>query len=182
MIKEENERTPVQQNCAAIICTIQQRSGKTMEEFCAAAGFDEKKLLIDLQRGRIRLKTATHLLAANGYVCVINYEYREVPKYLILDDFKEDPFDVDWNTYRLTDFLWNAYHIDRGLITRVAHKLGISTRTICNVFQNDDGDLSRIIKLADFAGLEAKLLIKKDEEAAKILMQRLKVKSNAKQE
>ena len=176
-IKEENERTPVQQDYAAFFCTIQQHSGKTMEEFCAAAGFDEKKLRIALQRGRIRLKTATHLLAANGYVFVFNYKFRELTKLFILDDSKVAPFDVDWSTYRHTDFLRNVFRIYPELVQKVVEKTHLSAHSI-RYYRYDNMSIRRIFEFADCAGLDVTLLIKKDVEAAKILMQRLMAESN----
>ena len=122
------------------------------------------------------------LLAANGYVCVLQYSFRETPEYLIIDDIKADPFDVDWRSYRQTGFLRSVFHINPDLIDKAAKKLDITDRAIRYVFQNDNGDLSRIYELADCAGLDVKLLIKKDEEAAKILKQRLEAESSSQPE
>ena len=173
MMEKETEITPVKHNYAAFIRAVQLHSGKSMKEFCAAAGINQNTPRYALQRGNILLRTAMRLLSANGYVCVLHYTFRETPEYLIMDDLREDPFDVDWSTYRQTDFLRNVFHLDPDLIERVAQKLGITERAIRYVFQNDDGDISRIYELADCAGLDAKLLIKKDENAAKIVAQRL---------
>ena len=113
------------------------------------------------------------LLAANGYVCVLQYSFRETPEYLIIDDIKADPFDVDWRSYRQTGFLRSVFHINPDLIDKAAKKLDITDRAIRYVFQNDNGDLSRIYELANCAGLDCKMLIKKDEKAARIVAQRL---------
>ena len=172
-MEKETETTPVKHNYAAFIRAVQLHSGKTMKEFCAAAGVNQNTPRFALQRGNILLKTAMRLLAANGYVCVLRYTFRETPEYLIIDDLKEDPFDVDWKTFRQTDYLKAVYRNDPDLFVRAAHKLEITDRAIRYVFQNDNGDLSRIYELADCAGLDCKMLIKKDEKAAKIVSQRL---------
>ena len=172
-MEKETETTPVKHNYAAFIRAVQLHSGKSMKEFCAAAGINPNTPRFALQRGNILLKTAMRLLSANGYVCILHYTFRETPEYLILDDLKEDPFDVDWQTYRQTEFLRTVYRIDPDLIDRVAKKLDITDRAIRYVFQNDNGDLSRIYELADCAGLDCKMLIKKDEKAARIVAQRL---------
>ena len=181
-MEKETETTPIKHNYAAFIRAVQLHSGKSMKEFCAAAGINQNTPRFALQRGNILLKTAMRLLSANGYVCVLHYTFREAPEYIIIADRKEDPFDVDWNTYRQTDFLRNVYRIDPDLIEKAAKKLDITERAIRYVFQNDNGDLSRIYELADCAGLDAKLLIKKDEEVAKILKQRLEAESSSQPE
>ena len=178
-MEKEPKTTPIKHNYAAFIRAVQLHSGKTMKEFCATAGVNQNTPRFALQRGNILLKTAMRMLAANGYVCVLRYTFRETPEYLIIDDIKEDPFDVDWKTFRQTDYLKAVYRNDPDLFDRAAHKLDITDRAIRYVFQNDNGDLSRIYELADCAGLDAKLLIKKDEDAAKILKQRLAAESNA---
>ncbi|MCR5352308.1 MAG: hypothetical protein K6E35_07440 [Bacteroidales bacterium] len=113
------------------------------------------------------------MLAYNGYVCVFNYTFPETPEYLIVDELRDNPFDVDWTTYRHTDLLRNIYRNEPDLMKKAAKTLEITDRAIRYTFEKDNGDLARIYSLAECADLGVKLLIKKDEKAAAIVVSRL---------
>lgn len=177
-MKAYKERPPVQQNDLAFIRAVQRHSGKTMKEFCNAAGFTYPVMRYAFQRDTMMLKTAMRLLAANGYVFVFYYKFRELTKLFILDDSKVAPFDVDWSTYRHTDFLRNVFRIYPELVQKVAEKTHLSAHSIRYYRYNNNMSIRRIFEFADCAGLDVTLLIKKDVEAAKILMQRLMAEPN----
>lgn len=167
------EDAPEKRNYAEFIRAVQIHSGKTMRDFCDAAGLNENTPRIAIKKGSILLKTARNLLAYNGYVCVFNYTFPATPEYMIVDDYKENPFDVDWNTYKMTDQLRNIYRNDPDLLKRAKAKLGLTERAIKYMFQKDTADIKKIYTLGECAGLKVRLLIKKDEKAAKIIVKRI---------
>ena len=162
-----------ERNYAAFIRTVQIHSGKTMRDFCAAAGINENTPRLAMKKGSILLKTARNLLAYNGYVAVFNYTFPATPEYMIVDDYKENPFDVDWNTYKMTDQLRNIYRNDPDLLRKAKATLGLTERAIQYMFQKDTADIKKIYTLGECAGLKVRLLIKKDEKAARILVKRI---------
>lgn len=173
IVDKETEENPKGRNFAEFIRTVQIHSGKTMRDFCAAAGVNENTPRIAIKKGSILLKTARNLLAYNGYVCVFNFTFPATPEYMIVDDYKENPFDVDWETYKMTDQLRNIYRNDPDLLKRAKARLGLTERAIQYMFQKDTADIKKIYTLGECAGLKVRLLIKKDEKAAKILVKRI---------
>lgn len=178
IVDKETEENPKERNFAEFIRTVQIHSGKTMRDFCAAAGVNENTPRIAIKKGSILLKTARNLLAYNGYVCVFNYTFPATPEYMIVDDYKENPFDVDWKTYKMTDQLRNIYRNDPDLLKRAKARLGLTERAIQYMFQKDTADIKKIYTLGECAGLKVRLLIKKDEKAAKILVKRIEEEQN----
>lgn len=177
-VDKETEENPKGRNFAEFIRTVQIHSGKTMRDFCAAAGVNENTPRIAIKKGSILLKTARNLLAYNGYVCVFNFTFPATPEYMIVDDYKENPFDVDWKTYKMTDQLRNIYRNDPDLLKRAKARLGLTERAIQYMFQKDTADIKKIYTLGECAGLKVRLLIKKDEKAAKILVKRIEEEQN----
>ena len=167
---EENNQ---ERNYAAFIRTVQIHSGKTMRDFCAAAGINENTPRLAIKKGSILLKTARNMLAYNGYVSVFNFTFPATPEYMIVDDYKENPFDVDWTTYKMTDQLRNIYRNDPELLQKAKKTLGLTERAIQYMFQKDTADIKKIYILGECAGLKVRLLIKKDEKAARILVKRI---------
>lgn len=178
IVDKEAEENPKARNFAEFIRTVQIHSGKTMRDFCAAAGVNENTPRIAIKKGSILLKTARNLLAYNGYVCVFNFTFPATPEYMIVDDYKENPFDVDWKTYKMTDQLRNIYRNDPDLLKRAKARLGLTERAIQYMFQKDTADIKKIYTLGECAGLKVRLLIKKDEKAAKILVKRIEEEQN----
>lgn len=178
IVDNETEENPKGRNFAEFIRTVQIHSGKTMREFCAAAGINENTPRMAIKKGSILLKSARNLLAYNGYVCVFNFTFPATPEYMIVDDYKENPFDVDWETYKMTDQLRNIYRNDPDLLKRAKAKLGLTERAIQYMFQKDTADIKKIYTLGECAGLKVRLLIKKDEKAAKILVKRIEKEMN----
>lgn len=178
IVDKETEENPKGRNFAEFIRTVQIHSGKTMRDFCAAAGVNENTPRIAIKKGSILLKTARNLLAYNGYVCVFNFTFPATPEYMIVDDYKENPFDVDWETYKMTDQLRNIYRNDPDLLKRAKARLGLTERAIQYMFQKDTADIKKIYTLGECAGLKVRLLIKKDEKAAKILVKRIEEEQN----
>lgn len=178
IVDNETEENPKERNFAEFIRTVQIHSGKTMREFCAAAGVNENTPRMAIKKGSILLKSARNLLAYNGYVCVFNFTFPATPEYMIVDDYKENPFDVDWETYKMTDQLRNIYRNDPDLLKRAKAKLGLTERAIQYMFQKDTADIKKIYTLGECAGLKVRLLIKKDEKAAKILVKRIEKEMN----
>lgn len=178
IVDNETEENPKGRNFAEFIRTVQIHSGKTMRDFCAAAGVNENTPRMAIKKGSILLKSARNLLAYNGYVCVFNFTFPATPEYMIVDDYKENPFDVDWETYKMTDQLRNIYRNDPDLLKRAKAKLGLTERAIQYMFQKDTADIKKIYTLGECAGLKVRLLIKKDEKAAKILVKRIEKEMN----
>lgn len=178
IVDKETEENPKDRNFAEFIRTVQIHSGKTMRDFCAAAGVNENTPRIAIKKGSILLKTARNLLAYNGYVCVFNFTFPATPEYMIVDDYKENPFDVDWETYKMTDQLRNIYRNDPDLLKRAKSRLGLTERAIQYMFQKDTADIKKIYTLGECAGLKVRLLIKKDEKAARILVKRIEKEIN----
>ena len=174
------EIIPVQQNNVTFLRAALLDSGKTQRAFSNNAGLNENTLHNAVRSGDIQLNTAMRFLAGNGYVLVLQYTFREPRRYLITEDPRKDPFDVDWNTYRQTAFIRNEFRLDPSIMQKAMEELHLSDRAIVMIFEKDNAKLSKIFKLADCAGLDVKVLIKKDEEAAKIQMQRLLAKSKSK--
>ena len=174
----ETEENPKGRNFAEFIRTVQIHSGKTMRDFCAAAGVNENTPRIAIKKGSILLKTARNLLAYNGYVCIFYFTFPATPEYMIVDDYKENPFDVDWDTYKMTDQLRNIYRNDPDLLKRAKARLGLTERAIQYMFQKDTADIKKIYILGECAGLKVRLLIKKDEKAAKILVKKIEKEMN----
>ena len=141
IVDKEAEENPKARNFAEFIRTVQIHSGKTMRDFCAAAGVNENTPRIAIKKGSILLKTARNLLAYNGYVCVFNFTFPATPEYMIVDDYKENPFDVDWKTYKMTDQLRNIYRNDPDLLKRAKARLGLTERAIQYMFQKDTADI-----------------------------------------
>lgn len=178
IVDKETEENPKGRNFAEFIRTVQIHSGKTMRDFCAAAGVNENTPRIAIKKGSILLKTARNLLAYNGYVCVFNFTFPATPEYMIVDEYKENPFDVNWETYKMTDQLRNIYRNDPDLLKRAKSRLGLTERAIQYMFQKDTADIKKIYTLGECAGLKVRLLIKKDEKAAKILVKRIEKEMN----
>ena len=178
IVDKETEENPKERNFAEFIRTVQIHSGKTMRDFCAAAGVNENTPRIAIKKGSILLKTARNLLAYNGYVSVFHFTFPATPEYIIVDDYKENPFDVDWKTYKMTDQLRNIYRNDPDLLKRAKARLGLTERAIQYMFQKDTADIKKIYTLGECAGLKVRLLIKKDEKAAKILVKRIEEEQN----
>lgn len=178
IVDKETEENPKERNFAEFIRTVQIHSGKTMRDFCAAAGVNENTPRIAIKKGSILLKTARNLLAYNGYVSVFHFTFPATPEYIIVDDYKENPFDVDWETYKMTDQLRNIYRNDPDLLKRAKARLGLTERAIQYMFQKDTADIKKIYTLGECAGLKVRLLIKKDEKAAKILVKRIEEEQN----
>lgn len=178
IVDNETEENPKGRNFAEFIRTVQIHSGKTMRDFCAAAGVNENTPRIAIKKGSILLKTARNLLAYNGYVSVFHFTFPATPEYMIVDEYKENPFDVDWETYKMTDQLRNIYRNDPDLLKRAKARLGLTERAIQYMFQKDTADIKKIYTLGECAGLKVRLLIKKDEKAAKILVNRIEKEMN----
>lgn len=178
IVDKDTEENPKGRNFAEFIRTVQIHSGKTMRDFCAAAGVNENTPRIAIKKGSILLKTARNLLAYNGYVSVFHFTFPATPEYMIVDEYKENPFDVDWETYKMTDQLRNIYRNDPDLLKRAKAKLGLTERAIQYMFQKDTADIKKIYTLGECAGLKVRLLIKKDEKAANILVKRIEKEMN----
>lgn len=160
-------------NYLSFIELAMQHSGLKKNEFLANAKIHPVQYRRIQNRGTCLLKTAMRLLNANGYVCVIKYEMKPDEHTKIIDEPIENLFNRDWTTYKyltsLNDLLWNKAKLKE----KICQENNRDIRSLQNIFKRDNCDVKLIYGFAESAGYNVRFVLKKDPEAAKILLNRL---------
>lgn len=153
-------------------------SGLTKQEFLSNAKMHPVQYNTIQRKGSCLLKTAMRILNANGYVCVIKYEMKDDDNFQFVEEPIEKLFERDWTTYRYLTGLKNIFWQKGELTRRACEENGRDIRTLRNLFAKDNADIALIFGLAASAGYKARFVLKKDPEAAAIMLARLNENKN----
>lgn len=159
-------------NYLAFLESAIRHSGLTKHEFLNNAKVHPVQYNAMLRRGTCLLRTAMRILNANGYVCVIKYEIADDENYQFVEEPIEKLFDRDWTSYRYLSGLKALFWGNGELTRRACDENSRDVRTFRNIIAKDNCDIALIYGLARSAGFKARFVLKKDPQAAQILLSR----------
>lgn len=156
-------------------------SGLTKPDFLANAKVHPVQYNTIMRKGTCLLRTAMRILNANGYVCVIKYEIEDDENYQFVEEPIEKLFERDWSNYRYLTGLKNIFWQHGELTRRACEENGRDVRSLRNIIEKDNADIALIFGLARSAGYKARFVLKKDKEAAAIMLEKLNKPKDEKQ-
>ena len=126
------------------------------------------------------IRTSMRFLHIRGYVAVFQFtpiDTKDNARMFVPQSQNEkDPFDRDWNTFKYLEDM-AALLPERSLArSRLYSSTHVLTSKLKRIFEADNTQISTVFTLMKSAGYETNILVKKDERAAEILLEKMNEK------